>query len=49
MAQDEGRPTTAEKGKGKAVDVNGEKGKDSKKDGKPTVDGKIVDGLLEGY
>lgn len=51
MAQDEGRPTAAEKGKGKVDDINGEKGKGKtapEKDGKPTANGKIVDGLPEG-
>ncbi len=51
MAQDEGRPSAAEKGKGKVDDVNGEKGPENaapKKDGKPTVNGKAVDGLPEG-
>ncbi len=51
MAQDEGRPTAAEKGKGKVDDINGEKGKGKtapEKDGKPAANGKVVDGLPEG-
>ncbi len=51
MAQDEGRPTAAEKGKGKVDDINGEKGKGKtapEKDGKPNANGKVVDGLPEG-
>lgn len=51
MAQDEERPTAAEKGKGKVDDINGEKGKGRtapEKDGKPTVNGKVVEGLPEG-
>lgn len=51
MAQDEKAPSAAEKGKGKVDDVNGEKGKGKpspEKDGKPTANGKVVDGLPEG-
>jgi hypothetical protein len=51
MAQDQGRPSAAEKGKGKLEDVNGDKGKGkaaAEKDGKPTANGKVVDGLPEG-
>ncbi|ERF71574.1 26S proteasome regulatory subunit rpn-1 [Endocarpon pusillum Z07020] len=50
MAQDEERPTAAEKGKGKVDDINGEKGKGRtapEKDGKPTVNGKVIEGLPE--
>jgi hypothetical protein len=51
MAQDEGQPSAAEKGKGKVEDVNGDKQKSKaapEKDGKPTENGKVVDGLPEG-
>ena len=54
MAKDEEKPTAAEKGKGKVQDVselNGDakKGKSTAdKDGKPQVDGKVVEGLPEG-
>jgi 26S proteasome regulatory subunit N1 len=49
MAQNDGRPSAAEKGKGKVDDVNGDKGKvTDEKDGKPTANGKVVDGLQEG-
>lgn len=51
MAQDQGRPSATEKGKGKVEDLNGEKGKGkaaAEKDGKPTANGKVVDGLPEG-
>lgn len=49
MAQDEGRPSAAEKGKGKVDDLNGEKPKGKaapEKDGKPTANGKTADGDL---
>jgi hypothetical protein len=49
MAQDEGRPSAAEKGKGKVDDLSGEKAKGKaspEKDGKPTANGKVVDGGL---
>lgn len=51
MAQDEGRPSATEKGKGKVDDLNGDKGKGKavpEKDGKPIANGKVVDGLPEG-
>jgi hypothetical protein len=51
MAQDDGRPSAAEKGKGKLDGTDGEKGKGkvaAGKDGKPTANGKVVDGLPEG-
>lgn len=50
MAQ-EGRPSAAEKGKGKVDDLDAQKGKGKavpEKNGKPAVNGKIVDGLPEG-
>lgn len=51
MAKDDGRPSAAEKGKGKVDDIRGEKGKGKatpEKDGKPTTNGKVVEGLPEG-
>ncbi len=61
MAQDQGRPSTADKGKGKVDDMNGDKDKAEEvkgdkvegkatpeKDGKPTENGKVVDGVPEG-
>jgi hypothetical protein len=47
MAQDEGRPSATEKGKGKVDDLNGEKGKGGGLTGKEK-NGKVVDGLPEG-
>lgn len=51
MAQEERRPSAAEKGKGKVDDLSEEKGTGkatAEKDGKATANGKIVDGLPEG-
>ena len=54
MAKDDGKPTAAEKGKGKATDgkaVNGEEKKETSKtgsDGKPMVNGKKGEEPQEG-
>ena len=53
MAKDEEKPTAAQKGKGKATDANelngnNKNGKATDKDGKPEVNGKVVEGLAEG-
>ncbi|KKY18696.1 putative 26s proteasome regulatory subunit [Phaeomoniella chlamydospora] len=52
MAKDEEKPTAAQKGKGKATDANelngnNKNGKATDKDGKPEVNGKVVEGLAE--
>lgn len=51
MAEDGDRPGAAEKGKGKVDNIADEKRKrdaNPEKDGKPTANGKVVDGLPEG-
>jgi hypothetical protein len=51
MAQDEGGPSAAEKGKAKATDIKGEKEKgksNPEKEGKPTANSKMAGDLPEG-